>query len=103
MTNNIFVTTHEENPSPPCTDQWDLISVQNIGIGSFLRPLKYTNLCEYQVVKLYDFHNDLSITLSASVHTNIEFLPLLLNLYISIPFHVLLVNPIYHRLQPACL
>ena len=80
-----------------------MTSVQNIESGSFSCYLKYITLCGDQVVNIHDFHNDLSIKISAADNTNIEFLPSFLYLDISSPLNVLIFQPIYHSLHSSCL
>ena len=73
VNNHIFATTYEDHMHPPCTGQWYLMSAHNIYLGSLLRSIKYITLRGDQVVNLCDFHNDLSIAISAAVKTNIDF------------------------------
>ena len=65
--------------------------------------LKYVIFHGYQVVRICEFHNDLSFALSAAANTKIEVLPSLFYLHISSPFNFLLFPRIYNSLHSSCL
>ena len=90
-TNNLFVKNLQDHPHLTCTGQQALTSPSKPDIGSFLRLIQTITLCGCQVFNLRYFQNDLSISLSAALKTNIEFLPQLSDLEISSPFRVLLL------------
>ena len=74
VTNNLFVTTHEDHQHPPFTGQLYLICAHNIDLGSLSRSLKYLTLHGGQVFNLHNFHNDLSIALISYTKIDIEVL-----------------------------